>query len=335
MSENIVILGGGYGGAMAAARMAKRGVPVTLIDAGDGLTERIRMHQVAAGDDIAPVPFARLFRNLPVRTIKARVTAIDRARKKVLTTAGEAAYDKLVYALGSTSDSRDGAITLNDPRVLRDKLRTARSMAIVGGGLTGIELASEIAERHPHIALTLIDAGRLGAALSKRAARHLHDWFASHRVRMIENMRVGEPDSLGADVVVWAGAFRVSDIARNAGLRVNERGQIIVDEHLRSSDPSIFAIGDAAFCDGYRMSCAVALPMGAYVADFLTGATAGPFRFAFVIQCISLGRNDGIVQFVHPDDSPKERALTGRTAAWIKELICRYTTLSVRMGFAA
>jgi NADH dehydrogenase FAD-containing subunit len=165
--------------------------------------------------------------------------------------------------------------------------------------------------------------------------RHLRDWFESHRVRVIEHTRVDDPKTLGADVVVWAGAFRVSDIARNAGLRVNERGQIAVDEHLRSSDPSIFAIGDAAFCDGYRMSCAVALPMGAYVADSLTGATTGPFRFAFVIQCISLGRSDGIVQFVHPDDSPKERALTGRPAAWIKELICRYTTLSLRMGFAA
>ncbi len=335
MNENIVILGGGYAGAMAAARIAKRGIPVTLIDAGDGLTERIRMHQAAAGDDIAPVPFARLFRNLPVRTIKARVTGLDRERKKVLTTTGEVAYDKLVYALGSISDSREGAITLNNPRALRDRLRTAKTMAIVGGGLTGIELASELAERHPHVDLTLITAGRIGEGLSQRALRHLRDWFGSHRVRVIEHTRVDDPKTLGADVVVWAGAFRVSDIARNAGLRVNERGQIAVDEHLRSSDPSIFAIGDAAFCDGYRMSCAVALPMGAYVADSLTGATTGPFRFAFVIQCISLGRSDGIVQFVHPDDSPKERALTGRPAAWIKELICRYTTLSLRMGFAA
>jgi NADH:ubiquinone reductase (H+-translocating) len=335
MRENIVILGGGYGGAMAAARIAKRGIPVTLIDAGDGLTERIRLHQVAAGDDIAPVPFARLFRDLPVRTIKARVMSIDRARKQVLTTAGEVAYDKLVYALGSIGDSREGAVTLNNPRALRDRLRTARSMAIVGAGLTGIELASEIAERHPHVELTLVDAGKLGRALSPHAQRHLHEWMSEHRVRVVENTRVEDVESLGADVVVWAGAFRVSDIARNAGLRVNERGQIAVDEHLRSSDPSIFAIGDAAFCEGYRMSCAVALPMGAYVADYLTGATTGPFRFAFVIQCISLGRHDGIIQFVHPDDSPKERALTGRPAAWVKELVCRYTTLSLRMGFAA
>lgn len=332
MSEHIVILGGGYGGAMAAARIARRGIPVTLIDAGDGLVERIRLHQVAAGDDVRPVPYARLFRKLPVRAVKARVTAIDRQRKTVITSAGEIAYGRLVYALGSSGESRDGAVTLNDPRVLRDRLRHATSVAIVGAGLTGIELATEIAERHPHLELTLVDAGTVGEHLSPRAARHLREWLEEHRVRVVENTRVDDVKSLGAGVVVWCGAFRVSDIARDSGLRVNERGQIVVDEHLRSSDPSIFAIGDAAWCRGYRMSCALALPMGAYIGDFLGGATTGPFRFSFVIQCISLGRHDGIVQFVNPDDSPRDRALTGRPAAWIKELICRYTTMSVRLA---
>ena len=133
---------------------------------------------------------------------------------------------------------------------------------------------------------------------------------------------------------MWCTSFEVSAIAREAGLRVNERGQIVVDDFLRSSDPDIYAAGDAADCRGRRMSCALALPMGAYVADLLSGATEKPFRFGFVIQCISLGRNDGIIQFVHADDSPKERCLTGRPAAWIKELICRYTVMSMRMEAA-
>lgn len=331
MNKNIVILGGGYGGAIAAVRIARRGIPVTLIDANDGLVERIRMHQVAAGDEVEPVRFARLFRHLPVRTIRARVTSIDRSRRKVQTTVGEVDYDQLVYALGSVGESREGTVTLNNPRLVREKLRTARSIAIVGAGLTGIELASEIAERHPHVAVTLVDAHELGHDLSSAARRHLREFFENHRVRVVENTRVDDPQSLDSDVVVWAGAFRVSDIARNAGLEVNERGQIVVDRHLRSSDPSIFAVGDAAWLRGYRMSCALALPMGAYVADFLSGATTEPFRFGFAIRCISLGRHDGIVQFVNPDDSPRERALTGRPAAWIKEMICRYTVVSLRL----
>lgn len=324
MNESIVILGGGYAGVMAAARTARRGIPVTLIDAKDGLVERIRLHQAVAGDDIEPVPYRRLFHNLPVDVIRARVTSIDRARKRVLTTGGPIPYDKLVYALGSESG-------FGRPLAIRAALSTARSVAVVGGGLTGIETAAEIAERHPRIAVTLVDANAAGHGLSQRAHRHLSETFERLGVTVREGVRVNDEKELGADVVVWCTSFTMSPIAREAGLEVNAAGQILVDEQLRSSDPSIYAAGDAAFVPGLRMACATALPMGAYVADLLSGRTREPFRMAFAIQCISLGRNDGLVQFVHADDSPKEKVITGRPAAWIKELICRFTVLSLRM----
>src|SRR3954470_6573983 len=110
MTQNILILGGGYAGTMAAARIARRGVPVTLVDLRDALVERIRLHQVAAGDDIPPVPYERIFRDLPVGVVRGRVTAIDRTNKLVQTTAGALAYDKLVYALGSESAENPLAI---------------------------------------------------------------------------------------------------------------------------------------------------------------------------------------------------------------------------------
>lgn len=324
MNESIVILGGGYAGAMAAARIARRGIPVTLVDARPAFVERIRLHQVAAGDDVAPVPYARMFRNLPVAFVQARVTRIDRANRRVLTTAGALPYDKLVYALGSEE-------TGMNPIAIREQLQTAKSMIVVGGGLTGIELASEVAERHPHVKVTLVDSGTLGRALSPRAQRHLRTWFAEHNVTVIENHRVTGDSELAADVVVWCTSFTLSPIAREAGLHVNARGQIVVDDHLRSSDPSIFAIGDAAACRDYRMSCALALPMGAHVADTISGVAREPFRFGFAIQCISLGRHDGIIQLVNADDSPKEMAITGRPGAWIKELVCRYAAGSLKL----
>lgn len=321
--DSILILGGGYAGTIAAARIARRGVPVTLVDMRDGLVERIRLHQVAAGDDIPPVPYPQIFRNLPVDVLRARVTSIDRETKRVMTTAGVLTYDKLVYALGSES--------AENPLVIRESLRTARKVTVVGGGLTGIETAAEIAERHPHVAVTLVDRGTVGAGLSQRALRHLHAFFDAHHVTVVENRTVAPDEQLDADLVIRCTSFELSPIAWDAGLRVNERGQVIVDDHLRSGDPSIYVIGDAAFVPGRRMSCALALPMGAYVADLLTGETREPFRMGFAIQCISLGRNDGIVQFVTPDDAPRDSAILGRPAAWVKELICRYTILSLKM----
>lgn len=333
MTNPITILGGGYGGALAAARLANRGIPVTLVDAGPGLVERIRLHQIAAGDDIAPIPYSRLFRDLPVEVVQARVTGIDRARKRVLLNSGELAYDKLVYALGSA--------TADNPLLVRARLRNAKHVAIVGGGLTGIETASELAERHPRLDITIVDRGTIGSALSPRAQRHLRDFMERHHVTLLENIGVTEVvddgiqldtgQKLYADVVLWCASSRISPIAREAGLQVNARGQIVIDEHLRSSDPSIFAIGDAAEVPNRRMSCALALPMGAYVADFLANVTDEPFRFGFAAQCISLGRNDGIIDFVNSEDSPRGITITGRAGAWMKELICRYTVLSVRM----
>ena len=324
MTESILILGGGYAGTIAAARIARRGVPVTLVDMRDALVERIRLHQVAAGDDVPPIPYSQIFRHLPVDVVRAHVTSIDRATKRVMTSAGVLRYDKLVYALGSES--------AENPLVIRERLRTARTVTVVGGGLTGIETAAEIAERHPHVAVTLIDRGIAGAGLSSRARRHLHAFFAEHNATVIENRSVAPDESLDADLVIRCTSFELSPIAWDAGLRVNERGQALVDDHLRSvSDPSIHVIGDAAYVPGLRMSCAVALPMGSYVADVLTGRTREAFKFAFVLQCISLGRHDGIVQFVNADDTPRETAILGRPAAWVKELICRYTVLNLKM----
>jgi NADH dehydrogenase len=334
MERNITILGGGYGGAVAAARIAKRGIPVTLVDAQPGLTERIRLHQMIAGDDLTPVPYRKLFGDLPVDFVQTRVRAIDRENKRVITADGELAYDTLVYALGSQD-------ALSKPLVLRERVRNAGHVVVVGGGLTGIETASEIAERHPQVDVSIVERGIIGSGLSNRARKHLHEFFGKHGVTVFENATVAEVRTDGvqfedgrmlyADAVLWCGPFRMSDIARDSGLDVNDRGQILVDEHLRSSDPSIYAIGDAAFVPGRRMSCALALPMGAYIADYLSGATRSAFAMGFAVQCISLGRNDGIVQFVNYDDAPKELCLTGRTAAWIKELICRYAVMSIRL----
>jgi hypothetical protein len=62
----------------------------------------------------------------------------------------------------------------------------------------------------------------------------------------------------------------------------------------------------------------------------LAGREPRPLRFRYVSQCISLGRRDGLVQFVHADDTPREAVLTGRLAALYKEAIVRGTVLFER-----
>jgi hypothetical protein len=65
------------------------------------------------------------------------------------------------------------------------------------------------------------------------------------------------------------------------------------------------------------------------VAAAFAGAAQVPFDFGYAIQCISLGRREGLVQVVNRDDSPRERIVSGRLGAWIKEAISRYAYASV------
>jgi NADH dehydrogenase FAD-containing subunit len=258
-----------------------------------------------------------------------------------MTADGPVPYDRMIYALGSVQEKREHALSVDNPRKVREQLKNAKRVIVVGGGLTGIESATEIAERHPHLHVTLIDSGTVGAALSERAERYLREVFESMHVTLLEGTRVASTfdggvvlaggETLSADVVLWCGAFRLSPIAAEAGLEVNGWGQIVVDEYLRSSDPSIWAAGDAAQLPDARMGCVTAMPLGAYAADAVLGATREPFRFAFAARCISLGRHAGLVQFTNADDSPRDTFLSGRAGAWVKELICRYTVLSIRL----
>lgn len=71
------------------------------------------------------------------------------------------------------------------------------------------------------------------------------------------------------------------------------------------------------------MACATALPAASHAATCLIAEARGreprPMRFRFVVQCVSLGRRDGLIQAVRADDTPRELVLTSRTAAHVKE----------------
>ncbi len=121
---------------------------------------------------------------------------------------------------------------------------------------------------------------------------------------------------------------------------MDSRGRALVDETLRSvSHPEVYVVGDAAAVrvpgGTSRMSCAAGMPIAAHAADVVNARAAGraarPFRFRYLIQCVSLGRRDGLIQFVRADDSPVEWILSGQVAAWVKELVCRFTVGSLRL----
>ncbi|KIA59863.1 NAD(P)/FAD-dependent oxidoreductase [Nocardia vulneris] len=357
-AHRIVILGGGYTGMVAAARLARRtrkqDVRITLVNPSARFTERLRMHQIAAGQELADHRIADILAGTGVEFVQGWATSLDPASGHVLIDGTRTLpYDELIYALGSSTDTdivpgaADHAWTLNDPRAAHrfaERLNVVAAqggtVAVCGGGLTGIEAAAEIAENHPGLRVTLISSGEPGAMMSDKARAYLNRAFDRLGVvreigRAVTKVLPDAVELAGgtvvpADLTLWTTGVRVAPLAAAAGIATDERGLIVVDETLRSvSHPNIHAVGDAA---AIRMpwgqihgTCQSGIPTAAYTADAiareLRGKAPKPFRFGYFHQPVSLGRRDAIIQFTKSDDTPGRFYLTGRAAVAYKESV--------------
>src|SRR4051794_34165567 len=102
----VVVLGAGYGGLLAAVRLAGRApqVEVTLVNQSDLFVERVRLHQYAANQAVRQRQLVDVLAGTRVQFVGGTVDRIDLPARRVLLSGGELAYDYLVYALGSVTD---------------------------------------------------------------------------------------------------------------------------------------------------------------------------------------------------------------------------------------
>ncbi|GAA4572285.1 NAD(P)/FAD-dependent oxidoreductase [Planotetraspora kaengkrachanensis] len=356
-THHVLVLGAGYAGMAAAIQLAARvgrreGVRVTLVNPQERFTERLRLPMTATGQRVAEMNIPELLRGTGAQFVRGWVTAVDADAKTVRIDDDRVLhYDTLVYGLGSVADTaavpgvEDHAHTLDgaqDAEVLADRLaRLGSGTVVVGGsGLTGIESAAEIAERHPELDVVLLGRGEPGAAMHPKARAYLQSALERLGVRVRSGVEVVKVlpgvvelaggESVAADVVLWTSGTRVSPLAAAAGLTVDERGRIVTDASLRSvSHPDVYAVGDAAaILQGYGVmhgTCQGGMPTGVHAAvsicRVLDGRRPKPFRFGYYHTPVSLGRNDAVVQFTHPDDSPRRVYLAGRMAVRYKETV--------------
>ncbi|MFF0366912.1 NAD(P)/FAD-dependent oxidoreductase [Micromonospora sp. NPDC005087] len=365
MKRRIVVLGAGYAGANTAGRLAKRlhrdDIEITLVNGDPEFVERVRMHQLASGQDLQPRPLRDVYAGTGVQVRTARVAAVDVEGKTVDLGGETLVYDTLVYALGSAITDhgvpgvaehaydvagKQAALRL---RARLSEVKRGGTVLIVGGGLTSIEAATEIAEAHPDLEVAIAARGRVGGWLSDKAQRHLrgaldrlgitvHDHADIARVEA-NGVVTGAGRKIEAQVTVWTAGFTVHPIAAATTLEVSDSGRIVVDASMRSvSHPDVYAVGDAALAEGaggkpLRMSCASANPMAWLAADViaarLTGRKVPETTIGYSLQCISLGRRDAIIQRVTPEDQVTSTVITGRTAARIKEMICASAAWSI------
>ncbi|PYF98312.1 NADH dehydrogenase, FAD-containing subunit [Georgenia satyanarayanai] len=358
-TTQVVVVGGGYAGVISANRLTTDpDFQVTLINPRPSFVERIRLHQRTVGTHEAVLDFAEVLAPTVRLTVDA-VTRIDAgARTLELASGGRVLYDYLVYAVGSHSAPatvpgvREHAFplsTLEEATALNAALDTAGPAApvvVVGGGATGLETASELAEHGRPV--SLVTATELGPYLHPSARRQVHKQLDRLGVSVLDGVAVtavgpgsvhlADGRELPATVTVWTAGFGVPDLAARSGLSTDEVGRLLTDETLTSvDDERIVAAGDAAAPSGapYRMCCAAALPLGVHAADTVLCRAAGrapaPFSVPVTGQCLSLGRRSGVLQLARRDDTAIAAHVGGRLGAWFKKTITAGNVASLRM----
>ncbi len=358
---HVVVLGAGYAGAMAANRLRRnRAVDVTVVNPQPFFVQRIRLHQFVSGTGDPQIAFDDVLAD-DIRVLADTATRIDAdARRVHLASGAHLDYDYLIYAIGTRHripkipGAADHALFIADwesAQRIRERvegLATHETVTVVGGGLTGIEVAAELAESGHTV--RLVGGGGIAASVSARARRATETQLNRLGVDVLDQGRVvelgertvtvdidGRRIVLPSAATILATGFEAPELAAASGLETDEIGRLRADAALASiDDDRIIGAGDAVAVDGMtlRMSCQAAEPLGAQAADAvlakIAGAQPNPVDQGFVAQCASIGRHAATLQFTRRDDSPTRAVVTGRLAAWTKELVCRETVANIR-----
>ena len=271
MPDRIVIVGAGIAGATAALTLRSEGHRGDIVLIGAEPEEPYRrpalskalIAGLSAPEQIRlKPPGFWAAEGIELRTGVAAI-AVDRQRHLVTLADGRAvAYDRLLLATGGRPRSAPGLPvlrTLADALDLRGRLTRRRRLVIIGGGLVGLEAAATA--RSLGADVTILEAADqvLGRVLPDWIAAHVAELHRSQGVHLYLGATVGEVGATAdggyyatgpslywlADLVLAAiGTDPETTLAGQAGLLVDDG--IVVDDCLATSDPDIYAAGDAA-----------------------------------------------------------------------------------------
>ncbi|MBQ1545976.1 MAG: FAD-dependent oxidoreductase [Clostridia bacterium] len=208
--------------------------------------------------------------------VENEVTKIDRSDKTVTVkdlSTGRTyteSYNELVIATGSSplrprikgiaSDKIRTLWTVPDTDEIRALVQNGKTntAAVIGGGFIGLEMVENL--RHAGLEVSLIEAAdQVMALLDFEMAQVLHETIRRNGIALYLSDGVSEFEDMGSsvnvklqsgksvtsDLVILAIGVRPNSVlAKDAGLKCNERGGVVVDDHMRTSDKSIYAVGD-------------------------------------------------------------------------------------------
>ncbi len=241
--------------------------------------------------------------------LNRQVTEVDRERQVVICADGrEVAWDRLLLATGGTpivppvqgleATGYTTFATMEDARKLRDMLPQLKQVVVVGGGLIGLSATEALVKAGVRVVVVELASQILGRALDATAAAMVQQTMERQNVRILTGCSVSEVrpgESASAGIAVLSSGVRLEydalvmaigvrprvELATKAGLKVN-RG-IVVDSHMRTDDPRIYACGDAAEAYDYIAGDARLTPIwpNAYLGGRVAGANMAGREMAY------------------------------------------------------
>jgi NADH dehydrogenase len=359
IKPRIVIVGAGFAGLAVAQGLRRADAEVTLIDRQNHHLFQPLLYQVATAG-LSPAEIAWPVRHLLRRQANTRVlmgdvTAVDTGRKVVMLGARPIAYDFLVLATGAThgyfghddwAEHAPGLKTLDDAIAIRRRILLAferaemasnpddcarlLTIAIIGGGPTGVELAGAVAELSrralardfraidpSRTRVLLIEAGpRLLANFPESLSRYTEAALARLGVEVrlgiavtdcqADGIRIGSTH-VAAGTILWAAGVRASPAAPWLGVEPDRAGRVPVTAGLTApGHADVYVVGDTAFAqnpDGTVQPgiAPVAKQQGAYVARAILARLAGrappPFVYRDRGLLATIGRKAAVISY--------------------------------------
>ncbi|MBE0655576.1 MAG: FAD-dependent oxidoreductase, partial [Bacteroidales bacterium] len=220
------------------------------------------------------MPVDTMLASAGVESVLGEVTAIDKENKNVTLKDGDKiAFDRLVIATGSTplkpswlngKEQKNVFVIPKDKEYL-DKMNTSlakcKKVVVVGAGFIGVEMSDELKKRDHDVTLVEKEPLILSRAFDKEVSAKVLEVITSRGVKVeagkgikeisgngtVTGVILDDGSSIDADAVILSMGYKPnSELAKDAGIPVNDMGFISVDEYMRTSVPNIFAVGDCA-----------------------------------------------------------------------------------------
>ncbi|WP_342514805.1 NAD(P)/FAD-dependent oxidoreductase [Sporosarcina sp. FSL K6-1522] len=272
--RKLVLLGAGYGNMRILLRLLTKELPenieITLVDRTPFHSMKTEFYGLAAGtmsDSEIRVPLPT---HSQLKFVEGEIIEIKPDEKCVYLGNGlQVEYDELVIGLGCEDNYHDvpGAAehtysiqTIGKSRTTYEKLLGlggGATVGIVGAGLSGIELASELRESRPDLNIKLFDRSpRILRDFPERLSNYVQGWFDKHDIDVVSesnitkvesNVLYNHEETIAVDAVVWTAGIRPVQSVKNMDVEKGTGGRVVLNAHHQIPGfTDVYVVGDCA-----------------------------------------------------------------------------------------